>query len=110
MALQYSVFLFSGTPEQLDRCLAQLERLMDKSEDDVRAYPLPERGLRWCQGKPLLPEGIFWSGLPAAWQHSSESSESSAKIARPNPKKHDSKQPHKDISAQAQKVHKWVCN
>ena len=68
MALQYSVFLFQGSPEQLERCLATLQRLMDPRQDDIRAYPLPQRGLRWCQGKPLMPEGIYWSGLPKAWQ------------------------------------------
>lgn len=80
MALQYSVFLFSGTPEQLDRCLVQLERLMDKQQDDIRAYPLPERGLRWCQGKPLLPDGIYWSGLPLAWQNKPPSTAKSDKM------------------------------
>ena len=68
MALQYSVFLFSGTDTQLQRCLAQLERLMDKQQDDIRAYPLPARGLRWCLGRPLLPEGIYWGGLAPTWQ------------------------------------------
>jgi CRISPR-associated protein Cas2 len=68
MALQYSVFLFSGTPLQLERCLDELEKLMDKRHDDIRAYPLPRRGLRLCRGKPLLPEGIHWSGLPQPWQ------------------------------------------
>lgn len=80
MALQYSVFLFNGTPEQLDRCLAQLERLMDKQQDDIRAYPLPERGLRWCQGKPLLPDGIYWSGLSLAWQNKPPSTAKSDKM------------------------------
>ena len=37
LPLQYSVFLFTGTALQLDRCLAQLERLMDKRHDDIRA-------------------------------------------------------------------------
>jgi len=68
VALQYSVFLFSGTPLQLQRCLDELESLMDKRSDDIRAYPLPQRGLRLRLGKPLLPAGIQWSGLPLAWQ------------------------------------------
>ncbi len=72
MALQYSVFLFSGPAQQLERCLAALESLMDQKEDDIRAYPLPRRGLRLCQGRPLLPEGIYWSGLPQAWQGTGE--------------------------------------
>ena len=29
LAVQYSVFLFSGTEVQLQRCLAQLQALMD---------------------------------------------------------------------------------
>lgn len=68
IAVQYSVFLFTGTPQQLQRCLDELENLMDPRQDDIRAYPLPERGLRLRLGKSLLPAGIQWSGLPLAWQ------------------------------------------
>jgi len=68
VALQYSVFLFSGTLLQLQRCLGELENLMDKRCDDIRAYPLPQRGLRLRLGKSLLPSGIQWSGLPLPWQ------------------------------------------
>lgn len=67
-ALQYSVFLFTGSSGQLECCLEHLQRLMDPRSDDIRAYPLPERGLRLCLGRATLPEGIHWSGLPAAWQ------------------------------------------
>lgn len=67
-AVQYSVFLFTGTEAQLEQCLAQLQRLMDPRSDDIRAYPLPERGLRLCLGQATLPEGIHWSGLSPAWQ------------------------------------------
>ena len=66
--LQYSVFLFSGSALQLERCLARLEEIMDPREDDIRAYPLPKRGYRMCFGKDTLPEGIHWTGLPQAWQ------------------------------------------
>lgn len=68
-AVQYSVFLFTGTREQLDRCLAQLEELMEPKEDDIRAYPLPQRGYRLSLGPSTLPEGIHWAGLPPAWQN-----------------------------------------
>ena len=68
MALQYSVFLFSGTEAQLQHCLAQLERLMDKQQDDIRAYPLPQRGLRLVLGASVLPDGIILGSLPADWQ------------------------------------------
>ena len=66
--LQYSVFLFSGTDAALQTCLQKLQTLMDPRHDDIRAYPLPQRGLRWAIGQPALPKGIYWGGLPAPWQ------------------------------------------
>ena len=68
LAVQYSVFLFSGTEVQLQRCLAQLQALMDERYDDIRAYPLPQRGLRLVLGASPLPEGIVLGSLPADWQ------------------------------------------
>lgn len=67
IALQYSVFLFKGDDRQLDRLLQTLEALIDKRRDDVRAYPVPARGLKARLGKPTLPEGIQWGALPAQW-------------------------------------------
>lgn len=68
LPVQYSVFLFSGTDVQLQRCLDELQALMDERYDDIRAYPLPQRGLRLVLGASLLPEGIVLGGLPAHWQ------------------------------------------
>lgn len=65
--LQYSVFLFCGDDRQLDRCLDGAQELIDPKEDDLRAYPLPQRGFKARLGRAALPEGIQWSGLPAAW-------------------------------------------
>lgn len=65
--LQYSVFLFTGDDRQLDRCMAKAAGFIDTKEDDLRAYPLPVRGLKARLGKPALPEGIQWGGLPTAW-------------------------------------------
>ena len=64
LPVQYSVFLFSGTPEQLALCLARLAAIMDPDTDDIRAYPLPQRGLRLAIGPGALPSGILWG--PAA--------------------------------------------
>ena len=66
--VQAAVFLFCGSDQQLQRCLDELQRLMDPHADDIRAYPLPQRGLRLVLGPSTLPEGVFWSGLPDAWQ------------------------------------------
>jgi len=60
LPVQYSVFLFNGTPDQLALCLARLEALMDPDTDDIRAYPLPQRGLRLALGPGALPGGILW--------------------------------------------------
>lgn len=66
--LQYSVFYFHGTPRQLEHCLAQLQQLIDPRQDDLRAYPLPQRGLRVNLGRATLPEGVYLGKLPAEWQ------------------------------------------
>jgi hypothetical protein len=57
-------------PGSLSNIIAQknLLEMSDYSrypEDDLRAYPLPTRGLKVCMGRPTLPEGIPWSNLPA---------------------------------------------
>ncbi len=67
MPLQYSVFLYTGDERQLARLMDKLLPLIDQKEDDLRAYPLPKRGFKARLGKAALPEGIQWSGLPAAW-------------------------------------------
>ena len=58
MPLQYSVFLFTGDDRQLAQVMAKLLALIDPKEDDLRAYPLPKRGLKARLGKAALPEGI----------------------------------------------------
>lgn len=63
--LEYSVFLLVGTERARDACLAEMQQLMDAEEDDVRCYPLPERGLQARIGRATLPAGIQWTGLPA---------------------------------------------
>ena len=70
-ALQYSVFLFSGTPQALEQCLARLQHLMDPEHDDIRAYPLPQRGLKLQLGQARWPTDIHWDGLKPLWRQPS---------------------------------------
>lgn len=63
--LEYSVFLLSGTVSQKDKCLADIQNLIDVREDDLRCYPLPSRGMQERIGRATLPDGIGWTGLPA---------------------------------------------
>ena len=65
--IQYSVFLMTGDERQLARCLAGAEEIIHPGQDDLRAYPLPKRGLKARLGRPALPEGIQWSGMPQSW-------------------------------------------
>ncbi len=64
--LEYSIFLLTGTETQKSRCLAELEKLIEKKEDDLRCYPLPARGHQERIGIATLPPGIQWTGLPAS--------------------------------------------
>lgn len=44
--LQNSTFLFTASRGRFEYCWAQLARLIDRREDDIRAYPLPADSLR----------------------------------------------------------------
>ncbi|MCF0254390.1 MAG: CRISPR-associated endonuclease Cas2 [Duodenibacillus sp.] len=66
--IEYSIFVFDGTKEALDKCLEAVLKLIDPRVDDVRCYAVPARGDRMRIGAPALPEGIIWTGLPAAWR------------------------------------------
>lgn len=81
IAVQFSVFLFTGTATEMADLLQALEPLLDKKRDDMRAYPLPSRGLRLLFGSELLPEGIFWSGLPRSWNNSYHSNVTIPKLS-----------------------------
>lgn len=63
--LEYSVFLLVGGERERRRCLADLAELIDPKADDIRCYPLPERGFQGRIGRASLPAGIHWTGLPA---------------------------------------------
>ncbi|MCM8624787.1 CRISPR-associated endonuclease Cas2 [Accumulibacter sp.] len=64
--LEYSIFLLVGSVADKDRCLGEVEALIDRDEDDVRCYALPLRGFQGRIGRASLPAGIVWTGLPAA--------------------------------------------
>ncbi len=64
--LEYSIFLLVGNEAAKDRCLHELEAMIEPREDDVRCYALPARGFQGRIGRASLPAGIVWTGLPAA--------------------------------------------
>ncbi|WGE82997.1 CRISPR-associated endonuclease Cas2 [Actinobacillus equuli] len=64
MPLQYSLFLFDGTKKALDEGVAELLKIINLKEDDLRIYPLVNRDNKyWNLGKSVLPDGIFVSSI-----------------------------------------------
>lgn len=64
--IEYSIFLLAGDARAARRCMDDVLPLIDPSEDDLRCYPLPVRGMQGRIGLVTLPAGIIWTGLPAA--------------------------------------------
>ena len=64
--LEYSVFLLVGSERARRYCLDEIQTLIDPNADDVRCYPLPARGFQGRVARASLPDGIVWTGLPAA--------------------------------------------
>lgn len=60
LPVQYSLYLFHGSAGEVHALLDALVRLMDEAEDDVRAYPVPERPELVVMGRSGLPEGVGW--------------------------------------------------
>lgn len=65
--IEYSVFYLSLDERQLPKLLAEAEALIDRTRDDLRCYPLPQRGLKTRLGRATFPAGIQYTGLPAQW-------------------------------------------
>ena len=56
--LQYSVFFTYGTKREMLSMIDTIDELIDKREDDVRAYPLSFSAQVYTFGCSLLPEGV----------------------------------------------------
>lgn len=65
--IEYSIFFATDDVRHLLGVLRQASSMIDPSSDDLRCYPLPQRGLRARLGKANLPAGIYYSTLPAGW-------------------------------------------
>ena len=56
--VQYSVFAARCSAAKLGDIRALLARLIDKRDDDVRFYPIPEPAQLFVYGRKALPEGL----------------------------------------------------
>jgi len=57
--LQYSLFYLPLTVVERVGLLAELEALIDPSEDDVRLYPLPKQGQVTWLGRSPFPDDVM---------------------------------------------------
>ena len=56
--VQYSAFSVQADDAVMLALLAKLERLIDPSRDDLRAYHVPQRCAVWMLGRQGLPDGV----------------------------------------------------
>lgn len=56
IAVQYSVFMFEGRAADLGNLFSECRRLLDLKEDDLRAYPIPQRLEVHVIGRGSMPE------------------------------------------------------
>jgi CRISPR-associated protein Cas2 len=59
LPVQYSVFVFQGTPVQVKQVLNDMEELIHPDWDDIRLYHLPERSEVVQLGRKSFPEGVY---------------------------------------------------
>ncbi|MBK1672311.1 MULTISPECIES: CRISPR-associated endonuclease Cas2 [Ectothiorhodospira] len=56
--VQYSVFHFEGSSAQLGRLMQDIKTYIKPKEDDVRAYPIPEKVQLYTLGRGVLPDNL----------------------------------------------------
>jgi CRISPR-associated endonuclease Cas2 len=65
LSLQYSAFCLEGSEQDALRVLDQLNRIIDASKDDIRAYRLPHAIKVWKLGPQGLPSCLTMTGTAA---------------------------------------------
>ena len=55
--LQYSIYMLAGTRRKMDEVSAELEKLINPKEDDVRIYPMGENTRLWGLGTQFMLDG-----------------------------------------------------
>ncbi len=63
--LQYSVFLVEASSAQMHALMRELETLIAKQADDVRAYRLPANPQFDQLGPSMLPDDMLFTAHPA---------------------------------------------
>ena len=53
--IQYSLFFVRASPQKMDALMTLLGQLIDKNQDDIRAYRVPQSPWQATLGQPILP-------------------------------------------------------
>ena len=62
VAMQKSVFLVQRSRQGIAELLDELEGLMRRSDDDLRAYPVEDPGSIWLRGKGVTDGNLLHPG------------------------------------------------
>jgi len=62
LSMQKSVFLVQRSQRGIGQLMDELEDLMHRREDDLRAYPIPDPGEIWLRGKGLVDGSLLAPG------------------------------------------------
>lgn len=59
VAMQESVFLVQRTERDIATLMNELAGIIDRHQDDLRAYPIRDPGESWLRGQGLLDGGLL---------------------------------------------------
>jgi CRISPR-associated protein Cas2 len=62
LAMQQSVFLVQRSQRGIGQLMDELEGLIHRREDDLRAYPIPDPGEIWLRGKGAMDGSLLAPG------------------------------------------------
>jgi CRISPR-associated endonuclease Cas2 len=69
LAMQKSVFLVQRSQRGIGELMDELDGLIHRREDDLRAYPIPEPGEIWLRGKGVVDGSVLAPGAKARKRH-----------------------------------------
>lgn len=67
LSVQYSVFIVYTHVPGLEVLLAELEKLIKMTEDDVRVYTLSDQHEPVVFGRAIIPDSLVFIDSQAAW-------------------------------------------